>query len=116
MSKQLNFEYKGVQYCLEYTRSTVKNLENMGFNPQDISEKMMTRLPQLFEGAFMAHHSRVKPGLIKEIYKNMPDKMELFRCLRDMFNDPYDELLADPDGESGNVVSWTANWKREDDE
>ena len=115
MSKKLNFEYKGVHYRLEYTRTTVRTLENMGFDPNDVGSKLMTRLPQLFEGAFQAHHSTTKSSLIKEIYDSMPDKRGLFRCLRDMFNDPYDELLAEPDEK--NAIKWTANWDwKEEDE
>lgn len=114
MSKQLNFEYKGVPYCLEYTRTTVKNLESMGFKSDDIGDKMMTRLPQLFDGAFQAHHPGMKPSLLKEIYNSMPNKVELFKCLRDLYNDPYETLLAEPD--EGNAIKWTTNWAREDDE
>ena len=41
MAKQLNFEYKGRPYCLEYTRTTVTNMEAMGF---ELNGDMMNML------------------------------------------------------------------------
>lgn len=114
MAKQLNFEFKGVHYCLEYTRTTVRNMEQVGFNINEVTDKMMIRLPQLFEGAFMAHHGTIKPALVKEIYRAMPNKQDLFLRLREMYLDPYEELLSEPDGDAGNI-NWTANWESEEE-
>jgi hypothetical protein len=117
MSKQISFEYKGKQYTLEYTRASVRYMEQtMGFNPNDVQDKLMTRLPQLFRGAFMAHHPDVKNKVIDAIYDTMDDKMGLFRCLFQMYNDPYNEMLQSPQGDKGNAVTWTANWSTEDEE
>jgi len=116
MAKQLNFEYKGRPYCLEYTRTTVTNMEAMGFDINELASKMMIRVPQLFEGAFMAHHSSEKPATIKAIYKATPDKNNLILRLREMYLATYDDLLDDPaEGAEGNVT-WTANWKTEDED
>ena len=115
MAKQLNFEYKGRPYCLEYTRSTVRNMEAMGFNINDVTDKMMIRLPQLFEGAFMVHHSDIKTSTVNAILKSIVDKNGLFLRLREMYLYTYEELLADPKGDpEGNVV-WTANWDSSED-
>lgn len=116
MSKQINFEYRGKQYCLEYTRASVKYMEQMGFNPNDVGDKMMTRLPQLFRGAFIAHHPDVKNKVVDTIYDTMDDKVGLYKCLFEMFSDPYNEMLESPKGDKGNVINWTANWDTEEDE
>lgn len=117
MGKQLNFEYKGTAYCLEYTRASVKFMEqNMGFNPNDVQDKLMTRLPQLFRGAFIAHHPDTKYKVMDAIYDTMDDKMGLFKCLMEMYNDPYTQMLESPKGEEGNVTKWTVNWNREDED
>jgi len=116
MGKQLNFEYKGKPYCLEFNRTTVRNLESIGFSPNDIPDRMMTRLPQLFEAAFQMHHSGIKPAVVKAIYKDTPNKVELFKCLRAMYSDPYNELLAEPEEDAVGNVTWKANWELEDED
>lgn len=117
MSKQLNFEYNGTNYCLEYTRASVKYMEQtMGFNPNDVQDKLMTRLPQLFHGAFIAHHPNIRTKLTDAIYDTMDDKVGLFKCLMEMYNDPYTQMLEAPKGDAGNVTKWTANWSREDED
>jgi hypothetical protein len=56
MAKTLNFEYKGKEYTLEYTRETIKQMEREGFVAEDVANKPMLTLPKLFAGAFKAHH------------------------------------------------------------
>ena len=36
MSKQLNFQYNGINYTLEYTRKSVEQMEREGFVAEDI--------------------------------------------------------------------------------
>ena len=52
MAKQIKFEYKGKDYCLEYTRETVKQMERDGFKTENLLSKPMLTLPLLFAGAF----------------------------------------------------------------
>lgn len=113
MAKQLTFEYNGKSYTLEFTRMTVRELESKGFVANDIETKPMTILPDLFAGAFLAHHRNEKRGVINEIYSQMADKPSLIRCLAEMYNDPIATLLDEPD--EGNV-SWTANWNTNEEE
>ena len=115
MAKTLNFEYDGTQYTLEFTKGTVRQMENNGFIASDIDDKPMTILPDLFAGAFLAHHRFTKRPLINEIYKAMPDKGMLIRCLIEMYNEPLAKLIEEPKSEEGNVV-WTPSWKLEEDE
>lgn len=110
MNKQLNFEYKGTAYCLEYTRKTVAQMEKSGFLINELTEKPVSTLPALFAGAFLANHRFVRQGIIDEIYAAMTNKQELLGKLAEMYNEPVATLMADPeDGAEGNV-SWTANW------
>lgn len=113
MAKQLNFAYNGKEYRLEYTRSTVKEMERQGFVSSDVSDKPMTTLPKLFAGAFKANHPREKSEVIEEIYRIMPDKKDLISCLAEMYAEPINSLLDEPDGEQGNVIRWTANFQTE---
>ena len=105
---QINFDYNGKHYCLEYTRDTVKMMEASGFNVADISERPATRIEQLWSGAFLAHERKVSSRVIMEIYGKMKDKEALLQKLTEMYNNTLTYLLPDED-DAGNV-EWTASF------
>lgn len=109
MAKQLTFAFKGKNYTLEFTRRTVRQMEDAGFIASDVAEKPMQIL-RLFSGAFLAHHRSVKSDVIEEIYAALPNKDALITALIDMYNEPIEALMDEPDEESGNV-EWTTSWK-----
>mgnify|MGYP002515645119 CR=1 FL=1 len=109
MSKQLTFTYDGKEYCLEFTRRSVEMMERNGFVASDVRDKPMTTLPALFAGAFLAHHRFLKQTVIDEIYDHMGNKQELIGKLAEMYNEPINALVSDPEDDAGNV-SWTASW------
>lgn len=110
MAKQIRFEYQGKQYTLEFTRRSIEIMERQGFNVNDIGDKPMTTLPALFAGAFLANHRWVKREVIDEIYEQMPNKEELLQKLAEMYNEPLEALMKEPDENEGNVVNWEASW------
>ena len=109
MAKQITFTYNGNDYILEYTRRSIKQMEDEGFIAKEIEDKPMTMLPTLFAGAFKAHHRFVKKDIIDQIYENMPNKEKLIERLAEMFNEPIMSLMEDPKDSSKNV-EWTASW------
>ena len=109
MSKQLNFDYKGTKYTLEYTRRTVEQMEKAGFVAEDIKSKPALMLPQLFAGAFLAHHRFVKSEVIDEIFAKMTNKTELIGKLAEMYNEPIMALIDEP-AESSENLTWTQSW------
>jgi hypothetical protein len=109
MSKQLNFEYKGTKYTLEFTRRTVEQMEREGFVADDLKSKPVTMLPTLFAGAFKAHHRYVKPDVIDEIYSKMTNKADLIGKLAEMYNEPIMALIDEP-VESSENLTWTQSW------
>ncbi len=110
MKKQLNFEYKGKDYCLEYTRESVKQMEREGFVISDVLEKPMLNLPKLFAGAFKAHHRfGTKANDIEEMFDNFKNKDALLEKLVEMYNEPMEAMLGDPEDE-GNAIAWEANF------
>ena len=109
MSKQLNFEYKGTEYTLEFTRRTVEQMEREGFVADDVKAKPMTMLPTLFAGAFKAHHKFVKREVIDEIYSKMTNKADLIGKLAEMYNEPIAALIDEP-VESSENLTWTQSW------
>lgn len=110
MNKQITFTYDGKEYKLEFTRRTIRQMEENGFNIQLIGEKPMTMLPDFFAGAFRANHKNVKREVIDEIYTNMPNKDKLIEKLVEMYNEPLSALMDEPDENSIKKVDWMASF------
>ena len=109
MNKQLHFNYQDKEYCLEYTRKSVEQMEKSGFVASDIKDKPMTTLPALFAGAFLANHRFTKQGVIDDIYSKMTNKVDLIGKLAEMYNEPIMALVDEPEETEGNL-GWTASW------
>lgn len=109
MNKQLRFNYQDKEYCLEYTRKSVEQMEKSGFVASDIKDKPMTTLPALFAGAFLANHRFVKQEVIDDIYSKMTNKGDLIGKLAEMYNEPIMALVDEPEEAEGNL-DWTPSW------
>jgi hypothetical protein len=110
MAKQIEFEYKGKKYCLEYTRETVKQMERENFVANDIVNKPMNTLPKLFAGAFKAHHKYdTKQKVIDEIFDSLTNKGALIEKLAEMYSEPM-ETLMDDCGDEKNATAWDASF------
>lgn len=109
MAKQIIFNYEGKDYTLEFTRRTIKQMEDEGFVARQIDDRPMTLLPALFAGAFKAHHRFVKQDVIDKIYAAMPNKEELIGKLAEMYNEPILSLMDEPEEAAGNV-EWVTSW------
>ena len=112
MAKQIIFSHDGKEYTLEFTRRTIKQMEDEGFVARNIDDRPMTLLPALFAGAFKAHHRFVKQDVIERIYARLPRKDELIQKLVEMYNEPILALMDEPEqheGDEGNM-DWTADW------
>ena len=109
MAKQITFNFEGTDYTLEYTRATIRDMERSGFNIDDIDVKPMTILPDLFRGAFLAHHRFVKAEVVNRIFEAMADKYALVKSLAEMYYEPINTLMEEP--ENGGNLKWTPNWE-----
>ena len=109
MAKQINFTYEGKDYCLEFTRRSIKQMEDNGFSVQQLTDRPATLIPALFAGSFRANHKSVKSELIEEIYSHMPEKDKLIESLVDMFNEALEAMMDEPKDDE-KKVNWTANW------
>ena len=103
MAKQLKFRYQDKEFVLEFTRKTVAEMERKGFIAADVSEKPMSTLPELFRGAFLAHHRYVKPEIIDEIFDKMTNKEDLIGKLAEMYAEPILSLGEEPEEAEGNL-------------
>lgn len=109
MAKQIRFEHDGKEYTLEFTRKSIETMERQGFVASDIVDKPMTTLPALFAGAFLAYHRYIKKELVDEIYSKMTNKQDLFSKLAEMYNEPIQALMDEPEDAVGNV-KWEASF------
>lgn len=109
MAKTIKLTYDNNVYVLEYNRSTARTLERAGFSLNELSEKPVTMVPMLFQGAFLAHHRKVKSALIDEIMENTPNKDDLIGKLTEMYADTVNTVLEEPAESEGNS-SWEASW------
>lgn len=109
MAKQIRFEHDGKEYTLEFTRKSIETMERQGFVASDIVDRPMTTLPALFAGAFLAHHRYIKKELVDEIYSKMTNKHDLLSKLAEMYNEPIQALMEEPEDAVGNV-KWEASF------
>lgn len=106
MSK-INLTYGKTEYTLEYSRQSVKTMENQGFVLEELTTKPANMIPMLFAGAFIKNHSGkngVKRKVIDEIFENLENKTGLLEVLMEMYAETLSSLTEDNQGE-GNV-SW----------
>lgn len=106
MAKKINLTFDGQDYTLEFTKRTIRQLEENGFNPRDIDSKPLTTIPILFAGAFRANHRFVKNEVIDAIYESCPNKDELISALLDMYIEHMVAMVEDPKDNAKNVT-WT---------
>ena len=104
MSK-INLTHDKKEYTLEYTRQSVKTMEQQGFVLDELTAKPMTMLPMLFQGAFIKNHKGIKRNLMDEIYKGIKDRSALMEALMEMYAETLSSLMDDDAEEAGNV-SW----------
>lgn len=110
MAKQMNLTYDGKEYTLEFTRRTVAEMQQAGFKASEISDKAMIVLPALFAGAFRAHHKYLPRKVIDEIFEMVTNKAELLNKLAEMFSEPLEAMLEEPECEEEKKAHWGANF------
>lgn len=109
MAKTITIQYEGTEYTLEYTRKSIETMEKQGFVPSDLNDKPMTTIPELVAGAFLAHHRFTKRDVIDAIYAKITNKAEFINTLAEMYNEPLEALINEPEESEGNL-SWGKSW------
>ena len=79
-------------------------MERGGFSLSEAGNQPMTSLTALFMGAFIAHHPRLSQNAIEEIWENISDKDGLFEALINLYNEPLEALMKEP--EEGKKIMW----------
>ncbi len=105
MVRQISFVYKDKKYVLEYTRSSVKEMERKGFVVAEVLDKPMSLLPDMFAGAFIANHRFTRRKEIDEIYEQFDNKGELLNTLAEMYSLVLEEFVNELET-AGNGLKW----------
>jgi hypothetical protein len=110
MAKTITINYEGAEYTLEYTRKSIETMERQGFVLSDVKSRPMSTLPALFAGAFLAHHRYVKKEKVDAIFENLTNKEVLFEKLAEMYAEPLESLMDEPEENTEGNVTWAMNW------
>lgn len=112
MSTKITVTYKKQNYELEYSRRSVKYMEDNGFIADKLGDMPATMVPLLVYGAFMKNNQGIKRSLVDEIYKNVVGKVGkdgeegFIQVLLEMYAETASELLDDSTVEEGNAATW----------
>lgn len=107
MAKTIRLEHEGSTYVLEFTRNTIRTMEGQGFRIDELSSRPMTLLPQLFRGAFLAHHRFLKQSAIDDIFEATTQKDKLFEVLGEMYGDVLNSMMGEQTEEGAGNANWT---------
>lgn len=112
MSTKITVTYNKKDYVLEYSRSSVRQMESQGFVLDQIGEKPITMVPILVYGAFMKHNRGIKRDLVDEIYEHIADKVGneeengFIQTLLEMYAETVNTLTENKNSDEGNVAVW----------
>ena len=112
MATTITIEYQKKKYLLEYSRQSVKQMEQQGFVLEQIGDKPMTMVPMLVYGAFIKHNKGIKRSLVDEIYEHVANKVGgddedgFIQALLEMYADTVNTLTGNVEVDEGNVAVW----------
>lgn len=106
----IRLTYDKKVYELTFTRETVKQLEQAGFNLRELADgsKPATMSEMLFTGAFAARHRKTKRKEISEIYDHLSNKPELTVALVELYSATLETLTDTAAVDDGKNVTWEA--------
>jgi hypothetical protein len=113
MDNAIKFEYKGKKYSLYFTRRTIIEMEENGFDVDKfdkLGKAPMSVVFGLFDGSFLAEHrdtdKETIDNIYDEIFKGHSDK--LAETLIALYELTYLTLNEQSEDSEGNALKWTA--------
>ena len=94
----------GNKYTLEYSKTTVVNMERAGFSLDKFEAQPVLMTTLLVQGAFAKNHARVKNTTVERIFNSLKDKEKFLEKLIEMYLEQTDALA-----DEGNL-EWEANF------
>lgn len=102
----LTITYDDEKYTLGYTRATIRQMERVGFNIGKMETAPVSTAEDLFMGAFLMRHRKLKPEKISEIYKHIEDKEGLLTKLIEMYQESVSTLMEEPEENDTKKATW----------
>lgn len=102
----LKITYEETTYRLGFSRNTIRRMEKAGFDFTKAESSPVSTTEDLFTGAFLLHHQNIKPEKIREIYKHIPNKQELFMRLAEMYQESISTLMSEPEEDDAKKAMW----------
>lgn len=106
--KEIKFSYDGKDYALGFTRETVLEAEDKGFNLGTAQTKPLHSTYDMFKYSFLMNHKDITDEEVSKIYDLFTDKSTLNSKLIDLYSDSVNSLLDD--NKSKNAIKWEANF------
>ena len=116
MAKTITINYEGAEYTLEYTRKSIETMERQGFVLSDVkSRPVWARDLSPYKEASAAFykkedHRYVKKEKVDAIFENLTNKEVLFEKLAEMYAEPLESLMDEPEENTEGNVTWAMNW------
>lgn len=100
--KKITFTVDGVDYTLEYTVASVRQMERDGFDFAHMDEHIVNVGYDLFSGAFLVNHKYVPKAERDRLYELLVTENEggqnLIEVLADMLKDELEWIVNKPQG------------------
>lgn len=103
--REVRFDYEGKDYVLAFTRESVKEMENAGFDFEEAKGKVLNTCEKLFYGAFAVYHRGIKRKLVDEIWANMDNKEALVEELIEMVSETVENYMK-CEADNPKKISW----------
>lgn len=100
--KRLQFTVDGIDYTLEYTPQSIRQMEDDGIDFDKMDTRIVNTPYDLFRGAFIARHNYVPMKKRDEIYDLLADTDEngtnLITALAEMLKNEIEWMSKKPKG------------------
>lgn len=100
---KITFPYNDVEYTLEFTAASLKQMERNGFKFGKMDEIILTAPVELFCGAFIANHRSTPRKLREEIFEQLADTEENGEALTEVLGNMLAEAIEELNSHQGNV-------------
>lgn len=103
----IEFEYEGTTYTLEYDRESAKLAESRyDISLDSLNTFSLSRFENLFAGALIKHHPRMKTSTMQHLFDVIDDKQDLYPELGLMYAETLNTLFGEEDASGEAKVGW----------
>lgn len=111
-NREMEFEYNNVHYKLGFNKSTVRQLEQRGFDATKLQNLPATMIQLLWQGAFLKNHKRTPQSTIEDIWNHLENRNDVIIKLVELYSEPLAGIVEDLEdtGEDSKNFKIDTNW------